>query len=267
MSGLFTLVFPDTCRVCEAPLSELSRIPVCKACLAAPEPLAAEYRCASCGAPFITPHPLDGEGRCTLCRNGLTGFDAAYAYGTYDGTLRKLIQAFKYGNVPVLAQPLGVMLGFAIPRERRFDVMVPMPMHWKRRWKRGFNQAALLAEVAGKRLGVPVSNAVRRRKATTPQAGLTGAQRRANMSGAFEVRDAAAIQGKRVLLIDDVLTTGATAGACARVLKRAGAVQVAVATVARADRRGSPLAGLEVIVAASSSPSLRSVHGQPRSTT
>ena len=217
----------------------------------------------SCGAPFITPYPLDDEGRCAVCRGGLAGFDAAYSYGIYDGTLRKLIQTFKYGNVPVLAQPLAVMLGLAIPRERRFDVIVAMPMHWKRRWQRGFNQAALLADVVGKRLGVPVSNAVRRRKATPPQAGLTGAQRRTNMSGAFEVRNAAAIQGKRVLLIDDVFTTGATAGACARVLKRAGAAQVAVATIARADRRGSPLAGLEVI---SSSPTVRSVHGQPRST-
>jgi ComF family protein len=214
----------------------------------------------------MTPHPLDDEGRCALCRNGLTGFDTAFSYGAYEGTLRKMVQVFKYGNVPVLAGPLGAMLGRAIPRERQFDAIVPMPMHWRRRWERGFNQAALLADVASARLGIPISSAVRRRKATPPQAGLTGAQRRANMSGAFEVRQPAAIQGKRVLLVDDVLTTGATAGACARALKRAGAAQVAVATVARADRRGAPLASLDIVAAGSSSPLVRSVHGQPRST-
>lgn len=191
----------------------------------------------SCHAPFVNPHPLDAEGRCGLCRRGLSGFDAAYAFGSYEGTLRKLIQLFKYGRISTLARPLGLLLGAALPREKPFDMVVPMPMHWRRRWSRGFNQAELLAKVLARRLNLPAVNAVRRRTATPPQAGLTGAQRRRNMSGAFQVRDAGKVRGKRILLVDDVFTTGATAAACARALKRAGAESVAVLTVARADRR------------------------------
>ena len=231
------LVFPDNCRICDAPLSGVSRVPVCPRCLAAPRPLASEYACINCHAPFVNRHPLDDEGRCGLCRRGLTGFDAAFAFGSYEGELRKLIQLFKYGGTPTLARPLGMLLASALPREKAFDLVVPMPMHWRRRWSRGFNQAELLADVLAARLGFAKLNAVRRRKATPPQAGLTGAQRRKNMSGAFKVRNADRIRGKRILLVDDVLTTGSTAAACARALKRAGAAYVAVITVARADRR------------------------------
>jgi len=143
----------------------------------------------------------------------------------------------KYGRIATLAAPLGRFLAAALPRERAFDAIVPMPMHWRRRWSRGFNQADLLGRVLSRRLRVPLRDAVRRVTATSPQAGLTGAQRRANMSAAFAVKRHEAVRGKRILLIDDVFTTGATAGACARVLKRAGAAHVAVLTVARADRR------------------------------
>jgi ComF family protein len=177
-----------------------------------------------------------------LCRRGLSGFDAAYSFGFYDGTLRKLIQLFKYGRVSTLATPLGRMLTDALPRERAYDLIVPMPMHWRRRWSRGFNQAELLARVIARQLNIPIIRAVHRSKATPPQAGLTAAQRRANMSGAFGIRRPGSVQGKRILLVDDVFTTGSTAGACARALKRAGAAYVAVLTVARADRR-SPAAG------------------------
>jgi ComF family protein len=235
-AGLFNLVFPDNCHICDAPLEDVQRVPVCAICLAAPQPLVAEYTCVCCHTPFLTPHPLDEEGRCGLCRRGLSGFDAAYSFSSYEGTLRKLIQLFKYGRVSSLAKPLGGMLADALPRERVYDLIVPMPMHWRRRWSRGFNQAELLARVISGRLNVPVSGAVHRRKATAPQAGLTGAQRRANMSGAFGIRRPEAVRGKRILLVDDVFTTGATAGACARRLKRAGAAKVEVLTVARAGK-------------------------------
>ena len=238
-SALFSLVLPDECRVCGDPLKKVSRIPVCPKCLAAPEPLAAEYMCAACRAPFTSPWPLDEHGLCGLCRRGAHGFDAAYSYGFYEGTLRELIHLFKYGKVHTLAAPLGRLLALAYPRDQRFDVIVPVPMHWRRRWDRGFNQAELLAEVLGKRIGVPVCRAARRRRATPPQAGLTGARRRENVTRAFSVRKAEAVQGRRVLLVDDVLTTGATVSACALALKRAGAKHVAVITVARADRRPS----------------------------
>lgn len=258
-AGLFALILPDNCRVCDTPLRNASRIPVCPACLVQPEPFAAEYQCSCCHTPFVTPHPLDEEGRCGLCRRGLSGFDAAYSYGFYEGTLRKLIQEFKYGRITTLAAPLGRMLTDAVPRERAFDLIVPMPMHWRRRWSRGFNQAELLARVVSRSLRVPVSGAVRRRKSTPPQAGLTAAQRRLNIAGAFAIRRPDAVRGKRILLVDDVFTTGATAGACARSLKNAGAAQVAVLTVARADRRAPDLSAAGSSVKSSITPPLGSI--------
>ena len=233
--GLFELVFPDECRVCGESLHEISRIPVCKRCLADPAPLVADYFCVSCRTPFLNRFPLDESGRCALCRLGLNGFDAVYSYGSYEGSLRKLVHLFKYGGVTPLARVFGEFLSVALPRESRFDLIVPMPLHWMRRWRRGYNQAALLAREVSKRWNIPVKNVVKRRHATTPQAGLTNAQRRENVSGAFLVKQK--LTGMHVLLVDDVLTTGASASACARALKRAGARRVTVLTLARTDRR------------------------------
>lgn len=240
--GLLDLLFPDDCRICGEPLHEVSRIPVCGRCLKQPEPLIAEFYCATCHTPFLNRAPLDETGRCALCRLGLNGFDNVFSYGSYEGPLRKLIHLFKFGGVQPLAGPLGRFLTQALPREQSFDAIVPMPLHWRRRWQRGFNQSDLLAREIARRWSVPVRKVVRRAKATIPQAGLTSAQRRRNVQGAFAVKGKTRLDGMRVLLVDDVLTTGATAGACARALKRAGAAHVALLTLARRDRRtGSSL--------------------------
>jgi ComF family protein len=236
-SPIFSLIFPDNCRICGEALREVSRVPVCSKCLLDPQPLIAEHFCAACRTPFVNSFPLDESGRCTLCRLGLTGFDAVYSYGSYEGALRKLIHLFKFDKVHTLAGPLAKFLSLALPREERFDVIVPMPLHWKRRWERGFNQSELLARAIARRWNVPVEQAVRRVKPTAPQAGLTNAKRRANVSGAFQARKGRRLDRARVLLVDDVMTTGATAAACARVLKRAGAAHVALLAVARTDRR------------------------------
>jgi ComF family protein len=218
-------------------LKDFSRVPVCRACLAKPEPLAAEYSCVQCRAPFQSRFPLDEQGRCALCRRGVRGFDAAYSFGFYENELRKLIHLFKYGRVQTLSAPLGKLLARALPRERSFDLIVPMPLHWRKRWQRGFNQAELLARQIGRRTQVPVVNALRRVRYTESQAGLTSAKRRQNVSGAFQAKRGRALDHLHVLLIDDVMTTGATAASCARALKRAGAVHVTLLTLARADRR------------------------------
>ena len=109
----------------------------------------------------------------------------------------------------------------------------------RKRWQRGFNQAELLAGEIAARWNAPVRNVVRRIRATAPQAGLTNAQRRANVQGVFRVKPGARLGGLRVLLVDDVVTTGATASACARALKRDGAARVSLAAVARTDRRSA----------------------------
>jgi ComF family protein len=170
-----------------------------------------------------------------LCRLGVMGFDAAYSFGFYEEELRELIHLFKYGRIEPLAKPLGRFLAQALPREETFDVIVPMPLHWRKRWQRGFNQSDLLAREVGRRFHLPVAKALRRIRFTSVQAGLTSAKRRLNVSGAFRAQTR--LDGKRVLLIDDVMTTGATAASCARVLKRAGAKHVTLLTLARVDRR------------------------------
>jgi ComF family protein len=196
--------------------------------------LDAEFFCASCRTPFRNQYPLDEEGRCALCRGGLRGFDAAYSFGAYEGALRRIVHLFKYGKIRTLAAPLGRLMARTLPRDESFDVIVPVPLYWRRRLQRGFNQAELLALGLSRTTGIPVARALRRVQATTTQAGLSHSARRRNVTGAFRSRPMA---GNRVLLIDDVMTTGSTATACALALKRAGAKRVALLTVARVDRR------------------------------
>ncbi|HLY16718.1 MAG TPA: ComF family protein [Bryobacteraceae bacterium] len=170
-----------------------------------------------------------------LCRGGMRGFDEAYCYGAYEGTLRKLIHLFKYAGMRRLARPLGALAAAALPRDRQFDAVAAVPLHWRRRWQRGFNQSELLARAIARRRGIPVIPALRRASSTRAQAGLSNAQRRENVTGAFRARRRLA--GLRILLVDDVMTTGATAGACARALKKAGARSVSLLALARVDRR------------------------------
>jgi ComF family protein len=172
-----------------------------------------------------------------LCRTGARGFDAAYCFGFYEGPLRELIHLLKYDGMKPLAGPLGEYLSRALPLDEKFDAVVPMPLHWRRRLERGFNQAALLAKHLSRRRRIPVLNTVRRIRATRTQTGLTNARRRENVRGAFRARRGRPLEGLRVLLVDDVMTTGATASACAAVLKRAGARSVTLLTLARVDRR------------------------------
>jgi ComF family protein len=147
----------------------------------------------------------------------------------------------KYGGMRPLAGPLGDYLARALPLDEAFDAVVPVPLHWFRRFQRGFNQAQLLARHIGKKRNLPVLRAVRRVRATRTQTGLTNTKRRQNVAGAFRARRGRRVEGLRLLLVDDVMTTGATASACASALKRAGAKSVTLLTVARVDRRsGQP---------------------------
>jgi ComF family protein len=198
------------------------------------------FFCISCRTPFSNAFPLDPEGRCALCRSGLRGFDAAYSFGAYEGPLRQLIHLFKYGRVRTLARPLGSLLARAMPRDESFDAIVPVPLYWRRWLQRGFNQAELLARGLARTTGIPVVGALRRVQPTSVQAGLSRSARRRNVSAAFRSRS---VTGQRILLIDDVMTTGSTAASCALALKRAGAKRVALLTVARVDRRLRPASG------------------------
>lgn len=236
-SPLFSLLFPDSCRLCDAPLQQVSRVPVCPACLDRVEPLTADYFCRACHTPFLTPYPLDEQQLCTVCRLGMRGYDRAYSFGFYEGPLRGLIHLLKYQGIDTLARPLGSYLNRALPRDEAFDLLVPVPMHWWRRYRRGYNQTELLAAELARSTRLPMLSVLRRCRATPPQAGLSRSARRRNVAGVFQVRRPEAVQGRHILLLDDVLTTGATASACAAALKRSGAARVSVLTLARADSR------------------------------
>jgi len=164
-------------------------------------------------------------------------YHRARAAVRYDEIARTLVHALKYGDRLDLAPIMGRWMARA-GREllRDADALVPVPLHWRRLWARRYNQSALLAKVIGAECGVPVADtALKRIKATAQQVGLTQTQRAENVQGAFQVppEGEAAAVGKRLVLIDDVLTSGATSDACARALLRGGAASVDVVVFAR----------------------------------
>lgn len=236
--GLFAALFPSDCRLCDAPLLNISRLPVCRECLAAVRPISAET-CGICGE-ALPGLSHSGEGQtCSACQDLRPHFAKATAFGAYDGELRELIHLLKYEQVLPAAGVLGEMLADGI---RKLEItgpvlMVAVPLHSSKRRQRRFNQAELIARAALKTLGSNdfelATRVLVRVKPTVSQIGLTRPQRRENMRGAFQVVHPNKLKGSSILLVDDVLTTGTTASECARVLRKAGAEQVWVSTVAR----------------------------------
>ncbi len=230
---VLALVFPTSCAACREPMGHPRRGPLCDGCWGS-LPRHGSGVCG-CGVPLRSPHTAV----CGRCRRGLSPFARAASLGPYDGSLRVIIHELKYrGRRRAAAQ-----LAHRLDREPRVrdvlggaDVLVPVPLHPRRRRERGFNQAELLAVELGRRAAVPVSSGTLvRRTDTASQAGLTAARRRANVAGAFAVRHRSRVAGRVIVLIDDVYTTGATARACARALRAAGAAEVRLVTVARVD--------------------------------
>jgi ComF family protein len=190
-----------------------------------------------CGERIFTSH---GDAVCGECRITASPFVRAVAYGSYEGGLRELIHLLKYDRVRPAAGALGRMLAEVIQNfgsEFRSAVVIPVPLHRTKLRQRGFNQAEEIARAALKQLDRPAlklaSGALHRRRATESQTGLSDHQRQQNVRGAFLVTSPEEIAGKDVLLVDDVFTTGATVGECARVLRREHADRVFVVTVAR----------------------------------
>ena len=241
-ASLATVALPDQCRLCDLPLTEISRVPICRRCLGGVESLKAAFACKRCGLPFETSAPLHGVEVCGLCRRDPWPFDVARSFGAYEGTLRRLIHLLKYDRMIPLAGHLADRMAPIAEDLRPADIIIPVPLYRWRRWQRGFNQAHELARGLSRRTGLELEpRALTRVRATQPQAGLSHRERRRNVDGAFAVRRRGAVQGRRVILIDDVMTTGATLGACAKALKADGTRSVAALTVARAQRRLTPV--------------------------
>jgi len=221
-------VFPTRCPVCATWLDRPLRGPLCDPCWRS----LPRHRSPACGCGL----PAPGAMACVRCRRGHAPFAAGASFGPYEGGLRTLVHELKYhGRRRVAARLAEVLLAEEATGQLLVpgSVLVPVPLHPLRRHERGFNQSELLARELARRSGLAVSDALVRRKDTTPQTGLSAAARRRNVAGAFAVRKRAAVAGRVVILVDDVLTTGATAMACGRALHEAGVDEVRLLTVAR----------------------------------
>jgi ComF family protein len=227
------LLLPPACPLCGERLPDgtpaADFCPVCRAGLPQPAPA----RCPVCAVAHRTTIP--SLHRCESCLRQQPPFTRVHAAGPYAGTLKDAVHHFKYRGRLSLERPLGNLLAEAVNKGHgpRPDLLVPVPLHLDRLRDRGYNQSLQLARQVGKLLAVPVAPALLRRVRTTvPQQGLDASARKSNLRGAFTVTGSLA--GRHLLLVDDVLTTGATAGECTRVLQAAGAASVEVAVLGRA---------------------------------
>lgn len=241
LAVLLHLLFPTPCQICQAPLDARRRHLLCGRCWDKIRP-PKDPLCPRCGLPLPSPHALtfSPDHLCGTCREQKAYFSFARAAGLYEeeGVLRKAILLFKYGKKAALGHHLGRLMAeasYGRVEVTSYDCLVPVPLSPEREKERGFNQSLILAEALGGRFGVPVERkALVRVRPTGPQEGSRKA-REENVRGAFAVIRPEQVAGKRILLIDDVYTTGATVNECAKVLMKAGAQKVAVYTLARVE--------------------------------
>lgn len=232
-------LYPTRCGVCH----KFSDNAICQDCKSKWSLISSPY-CLWCGKPFdprAKVSPL-----CGLCLQGRFRFDYARSAVVYEGVGRETVHAFKFNRKPRLAQPMGELIAEVMNRAlsgdngllpspwQRPNMLVPVPLHPKTQRLRGYNQASLLAEVVGQVLDIPVETEILiQTRPMKPQATLGEKERWENVKGAFEVAEPELVKGQIVVIVDDVMTTGATLNECAKVLKRAGARHVYCLTFAR----------------------------------
>lgn len=237
LTGIADLLFPPRCITCDIILKEHGPLPFCPHCTAGIHFIHSPL-CPRCGIPFTA---MEGEDHlCGECLVTQRPYAVARAVGLYEETLLQAIHLFKYRGRIGIGKVLGnLMADFAggIWDMKVFSAIMPVPLHRKRLRERGFNQAVVLARKIAKRFDLPLDFVTLRREVLTkPQVGLGHEERSVNVRGAFTVRKPERTTGKRILLVDDVYTTGSTLAECAGTLLDAGADSVAVLTLARAAR-------------------------------
>lgn len=231
--AVLDFLFPPLCHICRSFIPDAGELHVCTLCRDG-LPLLHSPLCTVCGIPFIG---AGSDHTCGKCQTQPPYFDTARAHFLYEGAPRELIHYLKYNQKTHLRRPLALLAlegltGFITTRMP--DVIIPVPLHRSRLQSRGFNQAVLLGEMFSSRLSIPIMvDGLARIRETEPQIKLSAEERSNNVKGAFAVKRGGELSGKRVLLLDDVMTTGSTVNECAKVLKKAGAASVVVITVAR----------------------------------
>ena len=234
--GFRHLVMPGVCRACHK-LLPVEADDFCSNCLPqfTVDPFPSCPHCSS----TIGPH-ADTESGCAICRKESFVFERAIRFGPYQGLLRDLILQMKHPGQEGLAEAVGNRWAQRDEdrlHELRADLVMPVPLHWRRRWHRGYNQSEALAQAIACRLALPCHPAaLRRLRATPPQTTLTATDRRQNLRGAFALRRGSDLKDKTVLLIDDVMTSGSTVNECAKVIRTARAKTIVVAVLAHDGR-------------------------------
>ncbi len=239
LDSVLNLFFPDQCIICALPIARRQDCGICDSCWN--KAIALQIRpprCSSCGLPFQS-FSDNSEYLCGDCILQMPPFSGARSFGYYTAELSKLIQEFKFHgrrNLVDLLAPLlaGTFFDHWVPED--FDLIVAVPLHQKRKRQRGYNQSELLARSLSRRIAIPCQQALMRIRSTLPQVGLTDSQRQENVRNAFRCHNPESISQRRILLIDDVMTTGATVASAAQALIDGGALRISVLTVARAGR-------------------------------
>jgi ComF family protein len=237
LDALAAIVFPAPCRVCGTTLMNASRIPICQGCLASFLEIT-EPMCQCCGRPFISPVVAQAiQPLYWLCRAQEYAFERARSYAIYNDPLVSAITLLKYEQVTRLGDWFSAQLAGVVAKAGKdfsVDVVVPVPLHPARQRERGYNQAELIARPLARRLGLKLGPYLLVRTKPRPaQLLLSRRQRWESVRGAYAIRSGVRVDKLRVLLVDDVLTTGATLDACSRALLDAGAAAALGVTVAR----------------------------------
>ncbi|MHB8503401.1 MAG: phosphoribosyltransferase family protein [Candidatus Acidiferrales bacterium] len=241
--AVVSVFFPAGCRICENLLAGASRVPICDECRSSFQ-ARSEKKCEICGQALDSMTSREERPVCRVCQQKLYAFDRARSYGIYEGPLVKAILLLKWERMDPLGRWFAERLAEMAMRESETlaaDVVVPVPLHRDRERERGYNQAGLISKPLARRLGLPHKAVLLMRTRPRPNKQVLSFEERwESVRGAFATRPGSQVDNKRVLLVDDVMTTGATLDACARALLESGARSVLGLTVARAARNPLP---------------------------
>jgi ComF family protein len=234
VTGLTDIIFPPRCLICGTLLKENESSFFCSGCRSRIN-FVKSPQCTRCGLPFQNTE--DEDHLCGECILSKPFFSTARALGKYEGALMEAIHLFKYKGKITIGKTLGKLMAQAEYNSlniRDYSLIIPIPLHRKKLAERGFNQSLILAREIAAEFSMPLDfTTLKRNVYTKSQTTLTRNERKSNVKGAFEINNPGVIKGKRILLIDDVFTTGSTARECSRMLIRHRADEVAVLTLAR----------------------------------